>query len=68
MRGMFPPGLRCLLGLDGMCGCDGGLERCPGLGDALAAGLTGGVVEAPGGGNLEEGQLTCHASDSTHGV
>lgn len=46
----------------------GGLEGGPGLGDAATTRLTGGVVEPPGGRDLEEGELTCHASDSTHGV
>ena len=42
-------------------GGQGGLEGCPGLGDASTPHLTGGFVEPPGGRAFEEGELSCHA-------
>ncbi len=55
-------------GVVGRMGGERGLERRVGLGDAAAAGLTGRLVEPPPRGGLEEGELTCHAPQSTHGV
>ena len=49
-------------------GGHGGLEGGPGLGDASTAHLTGGFVDPPGGRGVEEGELSCHALQSTQGV
>lgn len=50
-----------MLGILGRGGRQGGLEGGPSRTDALTTHLTGGVVEAPGRRDLEEGELTCHA-------
>ena len=49
-------------------GGEGRPQAGPGLGDALATGRLRGLVEPPGAGGVDEGELTCHASHSTHGV
>ena len=47
---------------------EGRLQAGPGLLDALATGRPRCVVDPPRGRGVDEGELTCHAGHSTHGV
>lgn len=68
MPGVLARGLGGVGRLGRVGGRHGGLEGSPGVRDAPTTRLTGGAIEAPGRRDLEEGELTCHAPDSTQGV